>query len=147
MFRLIPALRGEIRETSAETSRLSQALTAREEEVKTLRANVSFRGNPNQAAREVTNLSKTLAAWDAEIRGLRRQSNSRMERIRDLQAEVSRLTRDRGSREEEIASAVTWELARLQGPRHPHASQVIYRDVPTREVLLDSCIHDKRFCS
>ena len=79
-------------------------------------------------------MSKTLTARNAEIRGLRRQSISRMERIRDLEAEVSRLRRDRGSREQEIASAVTWELAQLQGPQHPQASRVIYREIPPREV-------------
>ena len=114
---------------------MSRALAAREEEVKTLRADISSRGNPNQAAREIADLSKTLTARNAEIRGLRRQSISRMERIRDLEAEVSRLRFDRGSREQEIASAVTWELAQLQGPQHPQASRVIYREIPPREVL------------
>ena len=134
LFRLIPTLRGEVRETSAENSRLSRALAAREEEVQMLRADTSSRGDPNHAAREIANLSKTLAARNAEIRGLRRQSNSRMERIRDLEAEVSRLKRERGSREQEIASAVTWELAQLQGQQHPLSSRVIYREAPPREV-------------
>ena len=57
-----------------------------------------------------------------------------MERINDLQAEVSRLARIRGSREKEIASAVTWELAMLRGSLRSQGPRVVYREVPPKVI-------------
>lgn len=133
-FNLIPNLRREIRDSSAEISRLSQALAAKEEELKSFRANAPSRGNIRQVATEATGLSQTLAAREAEIRKLQRMNTSRMERINDLQAEVSRLARIRGSREKEIASAVTWELAMLRGSLHSQGPRVVYREVPPKVI-------------
>lgn len=133
-FNLIPNLRREIRDSSAEISRLSQALAAKEEELKSFRANAPSHGNIRQVATEATGLSQTLAAREAEIRKLQRMNTSRMERINDLQAEVSRLARIRGSREKEIASAVTWELAMLRGSLHSQGPRVVYREVPPKVI-------------